>query len=55
MTTPTPEQKADLEAFIDEQLADLPLDAAEEARLRHRLLVLALGDDADDVEAPLAA
>lgn len=44
MPTPTPDQRADLEAFLDEQLDDLPLDPAEDARLRRRIRQLAFGE-----------
>lgn len=40
----SPQQEADLEAFLDDQLADLGLDPAEEDRLRRRIRQLALDD-----------
>jgi hypothetical protein len=40
----SPEREDDLEAFLDDQLADLDLTPAEEARLRNRIRQFALAD-----------
>jgi len=44
MPQPTPEQETDIDAFLDDQLADLGLDPADEDRLRQRIRQLAMDD-----------
>ena len=48
--TPTAAYRADIEAFVREQVDDLDLPPALDARLRHRIRTLALGQA--DPQAP---
>ena len=51
---PTAEHRDDIEAFVREQVDDLDLPPALDARLRHRIRTLALGQ-ADPQRPPVAA